>query len=117
MRQIQRRIEKLEMLFPVKPTPTPEQAVSQMALQQISGEDLMVLRSIIKAGRSLPSTERESQAVAAFRSAVERATGLINDKMKHAKPSSRGYFGIASWPGIRCDKSRGESKSLQCYFP
>jgi hypothetical protein len=86
MRQIQRRIEKLAMLFPVKPTPTPEQAVNQMALQQMSGEDLMVLRSIFKAGRPLlASTERESQAVGAYRSAVERAIRGPNNGLTRAE--------------------------------
>jgi hypothetical protein len=80
MRQIQSRIEKLAaILCTVKPSPTPEQAVRRMALQQMSGEDLMVLRSIIKAGRPLiASTERESQAIGAYRSAVEKAIALTN---------------------------------------
>ena len=87
MRQIQSRIEKLAaILCTVKPSPTPEQAVSQMALRHMSGEDLMVLRSIIKAGRPLiASTERESQAIGAYRSAVEKAIALTNDNLKRGK--------------------------------
>jgi hypothetical protein len=72
MRRIQVRLEKLGKLFPEKPVITRKQAVSRAAVQQMSGEDLMVLRRMIKAGRPLlASTERESQAVAAYRSAVE----------------------------------------------
>ena len=73
MRRIQVRLEKLGQLFPATPVFTPEQAISHAAVQQMSGEDLMVLRRMIKAGRPLlASTERESQAVAAYRSAVEK---------------------------------------------
>ena len=87
MRQIQSRIEKLEaMLFTMKPRPTPEEAVSQMALQQMSGEDLMVLRRIIKAGGPLlASTERESRAIGAYRSAVERAIRGTGNGLTRAK--------------------------------
>ena len=47
----------------------------------MSGEDLMVLRRMIKAGRLLvASNERESQAVAAYRSAVERVIRVIHFK-------------------------------------
>ena len=47
MRRIQSRIEKLTRLLAAKPIPTPP--IIQMALQLTSGEDLMVLRRIIKA--------------------------------------------------------------------
>ena len=72
MRRIQVRLEKLGKRFPEKPVITPEQAISNAAVQQMSGDDLMVLRRMIIAGRQLrASNERESQAVAAYRSAVE----------------------------------------------
>jgi phage FluMu protein gp41 len=74
MRRIHSRLEKLGKLFPAKPVVTPEQAISVAAVQQMSGEDLMVLRRMIKAGRPLlASNERESEAVAAYRSAVVAA--------------------------------------------
>jgi hypothetical protein len=72
MRRIQVRLEKLGKLFPATPVVTPEQAISRAAVQQMSGEDLMVLRRMIIAGRQLQaSSEREALAVAAYRSAVE----------------------------------------------
>ena len=72
MRRIQVRLEKLGKLFPATPVVTLQQAISRAAVQQMSGEDLMVLRRMIIAGRQLrASNERESQAVAAYRSAVE----------------------------------------------
>ena len=72
MRRIQVRLEKLGKLFPATPVVTPEQAISHAAVQQMSGEDLMVLRRMMIAARQLQaSNERESQAVAAYRSAVE----------------------------------------------
>ena len=60
-----------------------ESAGSYAAVQQMSGEDLMVLRRMIKAGRPLlASTERESQAVAAYRSAVEKVIRSTDDSSK-----------------------------------
>src|SRR5882757_4694223 len=76
MRRIQVRLEKLGKLFPAKPLNTPEQAINLEVLQQMSGDDLMVLRRMIKAGRLQASNERESQAVAAHRSAVEKVIRL-----------------------------------------
>ena len=76
MRRIQVRLEKLSQLFPEKPVITRKQAISHAAVQQMSGEDLMVLRRMIKAGRLQASNERESQAVAAYCSAVERVIRL-----------------------------------------
>src|SRR6202051_120075 len=71
------RLEKLGKLFPEKPVITRKQAISHAAVQQMSGEDLMVLRRMIIAGRPLlPSTERESEAVAAYRSAIEKVIRL-----------------------------------------
>ena len=55
----------------------------RLVLQQMSGEDLMVLRRMIIAGRQLQaSNERESQAVAAYRSAVERVIRLTGGSSK-----------------------------------
>ena len=83
MRRIQVRLEKLGRLFPEKPVVTPEQAISRAAVQQMSGEDLMVLRRMIKAGRPLlASNERESEAVAAYRSAVVAAIRLTGGSSK-----------------------------------
>jgi hypothetical protein len=80
MRRIQVRLEKLGKLFPATtPVVTPQQAISHAAVQQMSGEDLMVLRRMIIAGRQLQaSSEQEAQAVAAYRSAVERAIRLTD---------------------------------------
>jgi hypothetical protein len=79
MRRIQVRLEKLSKLFPEKPVITREQAISDAAVQQMSGEDLMVLRRMIIAGRQLQaSSEREALAVAAYRSAVERVIRARN---------------------------------------
>ena len=86
MRRIQVRLEKLGKLFPEKPVITRKQAISHAAVQQMSGEDLMVLRRMIKAGRPLQaSSERESQAVAAYRSAVERVIRVTNGNPKARK--------------------------------
>ena len=83
MRRIQVRLEKLGKLFPEKPVITRKQAISHAAVQQMSGEDLMVLRRMIIAGRPLlPSTEREFQAVAAYRSAVEKVIRLTDGSSK-----------------------------------
>ena len=83
MRRIHSRLEKLGKLFPAKPVVTPEQSISLSAVQQMSGEDLMVLRRMIKAGRPLlASTERESQAVAAYRSAIEKVIRLTEGSSK-----------------------------------
>jgi hypothetical protein len=83
MRRIHSRLEKLGKLFPAKPVVTPEQAISLAAVQQMSGEDLMVLRRMIKAGRPLlASNERESEAVAAYRSAVAAAIRLTGGSSK-----------------------------------
>ena len=83
MRRIQVRLEKLGKLFPATPVVTPEQAISRAAVQQMSGEDLMVLRRMIKAGRPLlASNERESEAVAAYRSAVVAAIRLTGGSSK-----------------------------------
>ena len=80
MRRIHSRLDKL---FPAKPVVTPEQAISLVAGQQMSGEDLMVLRRMIKAGRPLlASNERESEAVAAYRSAVVAAIRLTGGSSK-----------------------------------
>jgi hypothetical protein len=72
MRRIQVRLEKLGKLFPATPVITPEQDIRRATFQQMSCEDLMTLRRMIKAGRLQASNERESQVVAAYRSAVER---------------------------------------------
>jgi hypothetical protein len=83
MRRIQVRLEKLGKLFPEKPVITQKQAISHAAVQQMSGEDLMVLRRMIIAGRPLlASTERESQAVAAYSSAVEKVIRLTEGSSK-----------------------------------
>ena len=83
MRRIHSRLEKLGKLFPAKPVVTPEQAISRAAVQQMSGEDLMTLRRMIKAGRPLrASNERESEAVAAYRSAVEKVIRLMEGSSK-----------------------------------
>ena len=83
MRRIQVRLEKLGKLFPEKPVITQKQAISHAAVQQMSGEDLMVLRRMIIAGRPLlPSTERETEAVAAYRSAVEKVIRLTEGSSK-----------------------------------
>jgi hypothetical protein len=87
MRRIQVRLEKLSKLFPATPIVTPEQAISRAAVQQMSGEDLIVLRRMIIAGRPLlASTERESEAVAAYRSAVEKVIRLTDGS---SKPGNR----------------------------
>jgi hypothetical protein len=82
MRRIQVRLEKLGKLFPEKPVVTPEQAIRRATVQQMSCEDLMTLRRMIKAGRLQASNERESQAVAAYRSAVERVIRLAGGSSK-----------------------------------
>ena len=83
MRRIQVRLEKLGKLFPEKPVITRKQDISHAAVQQMSGDDLMVLRRMIIAGRQLVvSNERESQAVAAYRSAVERVIRLTDGSSK-----------------------------------
>ena len=83
MRRIQDRLEKLGKLFPATPVVRPEQAISLAAVQQMSGEDLMVLRRMIKAGRPLlASNERESEAVSAYRSAVVAAIRLTGGSSK-----------------------------------
>src|ERR1700719_3727444 len=83
MRRIQVRLKKLGKLFPATPVVTPEQAISHAAVQQMAGEDLMVLRRMIKAGRPLlASTEPESQEVAAFRSAVGKVIRLSESSSK-----------------------------------
>ena len=83
MRRIQVRLEKLGKLFPEKPVITQKQAINHAAVQQMSGEDLMVLRRMIIAGRQLqPSTEREFQAVTAYRSAVEKVIRLTDGSSK-----------------------------------
>jgi hypothetical protein len=71
MRRIHVRLEKLRQRFPEKPVITPEQAICNAAVQQMSVEDLLVLRRMIKAGQLRASNERESQAVTAYRSAVK----------------------------------------------
>ena len=86
MRRIQVRLEKLGKLFPAKPLNTPEQAINLEVLQQMSGDDLMVLRRMIKAGRLQASNERESQAVAAHRSAVEKVIRLTGGGSKRKPP-------------------------------
>jgi hypothetical protein len=49
----------------------------------MSGEDLMVLRRMILAGRPLlPRNERESAAVAAYRSTVESVIHSTEGKVK-----------------------------------
>jgi hypothetical protein len=79
MRRIQVRLEKLSKLFSEKPVIAREQAISGAAVQQMSGEDLIVLRRMIIAGRQLQaSSEREALAVAAYRSAVERVIRARN---------------------------------------
>ena len=83
MRRIQVRLEKLGKLFPEKPVITRKQAISHAAVQQMSGEDLMVLRRMIIAGRQLQaSSEREALAVAAYRSAVEKVIRLTEGSSK-----------------------------------
>jgi hypothetical protein len=87
MRRIQSRIEKLTRLLAAKLIQTPP--IIRMALQLTSGEDLMVLRRIIKAGRPLlASTEQESRALAAYQSAVEKASGLMADDLSDENPST-----------------------------
>ena len=82
MRRIQVRLEKLAKLFPEMPVVTPEQDIRRATFQQMSCEDLMTLRRMIKAGRLQASNERESQAVAAYRSAVERVIRLTGGSSK-----------------------------------
>jgi hypothetical protein len=87
MRRIQVRLEKLSKLFPEKPVINREQAISDAAVQQMSGEDLIVLRRMIIAGRQLrASSERETLAVAAYRSAVERVIRARNWNPKQRVP-------------------------------
>jgi hypothetical protein len=83
MRRIRSRIEKIAMSLAAKPAPTPQQAITQMALRLTAGEDLMVLHRLIKAGRPLvASTEQESQAIAAYQSSVEKAKSLMKGHLK-----------------------------------
>jgi hypothetical protein len=102
MRRIQSRIEKLTRLLAAKPIPTPP--IIQMALQLTSGEDLMVLRRVIKAGRPLlASTEQESRALAAYQSALEKAA-LLNDNLTRRKDPSTGsiaFEGFNKDPRLR----------------
>src|ERR1700681_4233966 len=82
MRRIQVRLEKLGRLFPEKPVVTPEQDIRQATFQQMSCEDLITMRRMIKAGRLQASNEREAQAVAAYRSAVEKVIRLTEGSSK-----------------------------------
>ena len=69
------------MLFPSKPSDTPEQAMSKLALRQLSGEDLMVLRRMTlseQSGRpTRERTERELQALDAYHSAFAQETRQV----------------------------------------
>ena len=76
--KFERRLEKLALVFTAKPMPTRDEAIRRAAYNQLSGEQLDALRDMIKAGRSnLPSNEREAEALAAYRLAMENAIGLI----------------------------------------
>jgi hypothetical protein len=73
MRTIRNRLQKLARLFPVKPACTPEQVISEMAMQRVSCEDLLALRRMIlsrQAGHSASEwDEQGSRALVAYRSA------------------------------------------------
>ena len=86
MRRIQSRLKKLNRLFPAKPSATPEEHIRGMALQQVSSEDLMVLRRLIlsrQAGRPvLELTERESRALDAYQSAFAQEAARAGYTLK-----------------------------------
>ncbi len=86
MRRIQSRLKKLNRLFPAKPSATPEEHIRGMALQQVSSEDLMVLRRLIlsrQAGRPvLELTERESRALDAYLSAFAQEAARAGYTLK-----------------------------------
>ena len=67
---IERRLEKLETIFPPQRGPSREKVIQSAALQQLSEEDLLTLRRMSKVGWPRPSNEGEDRALAAYRSAV-----------------------------------------------
>lgn len=100
MRGIQRRLQKLGRLVPVKPAPTPQQVISVKALPHMSGEDLLVLRRMIRsrqAGQPLsPSNERESRVLEAYHSAFAQEArragyrlSVVQSRIGAAYPDNR----------------------------
>jgi hypothetical protein len=72
---IERRLEKLARAFAAHRMPTRDEVIREAAFKQLSAEDLDILWRLIKDGRqSLAHSEREAQALVAYRSAIENAT-------------------------------------------
>ena len=78
IRQFQRRLDKLAKLFSVKPPPSREELIVEMALRLTPEEQLWLVHCMLEAGQLTPSNEQEFQAFAAYNSAFERATQVID---------------------------------------
>jgi len=82
-RKIWVRLERLAQIFPTSPHSTREEAIRNMAVQQLSGETLMSLRSLFKRDPPFcPSNEREEQALSAYQSAIDDASALWERSFK-----------------------------------
>lgn len=82
IQQFQRRLDKLASLFPVKPPPSREDLIGEMAVGLVTGEQLWLVDRMLEAERLIPTNEQELQAVAAYNSAFERATQVIDSSSK-----------------------------------
>ena len=78
VKQLQRRLDKLAKIFPVKPPPSREDLIAEIAFGLIPSEQLWLVHSMLEAERLIPSNELELQAVCAYNSAFERATQIID---------------------------------------
>jgi len=78
LQQIQRRLDKLGKLFPIKPLPSREDLIVEMAFGFLSDEQLWIVERMEGAGRVIPSNEEELEALAAHEEAFERATKVID---------------------------------------
>jgi putative transposase len=78
MRRIQVRLEKLGKLFPEKPVITQKQAISHAAVQQMSGEDLMVLRRIIQMIAALGIGGDGTKTVLGIREGATENTAVVS---------------------------------------
>ena len=78
IQQFQRRLDKLAKLFPVTRPPSREKLIVHMAFGLMPPEQLWIQHKMEEAGRLIPSNEEEFQALAAWVSAFERATQVID---------------------------------------
>ena len=84
IREFEARLDALARTFP--PPRSREEVINSLAIRLTPSEDLMIIASMLRAGRYLqPADEREFQARAVYVLAIEKAVELTDGVSKQKK--------------------------------